>query len=167
MVREIDRFTVRRATPADSAGILACLASAFEPYRDRYTSPAFADTVLTPATLAERLSSMAVFVAVDSADQVVGTIAGRMVEAGEGQLRGMAVRPEWQGTGVAREILSTVERHLRAAGCSRITLGTVECLRGARRFYEKNGYRLSGQARDFFGMQLEEHVKQLVGTESN
>jgi GNAT superfamily N-acetyltransferase len=162
MARRIDRFTVRPATPADSASILACLESAFEPYRDRYTAQAFLDTVLTPATLAERFASMAVFVAVDSADQVVGTIAGRVLEAGQGHLRGMAVRPGWQGTGVARELLSTVERHLREAGCSRITLGTVECLQAARRFYEKNGYRLSGQGRDFFGMQLEEHLKQLV-----
>jgi GNAT superfamily N-acetyltransferase len=162
MARRWQRFTVRPAMPADSAGVLACIASAFEPYRDRYTPQAFLDTVLTPATLAQRFSSMVVFVAIDRAGEVVGTIAGQFLEAGEGHLRGMAVHPRWHGAGVGRELLSAVERHLRDAGCSHITLGTVECLQRARHFYEKNGYRPSGRAKDFFGMQLNEHVKELV-----
>jgi hypothetical protein len=103
MARRIDRFTVRPATPADSASILACLESAFEPYRDRYTAQAFLDTVLTPATLAERFASMAVFVAVDSADQVVGTIAGRVRRPGRGICAGWRSAPggrapEWHGS---------------------------------------------------------------------
>jgi GNAT superfamily N-acetyltransferase len=162
MARKKNRFTVRPATPVDSAGVLGCLASAFEAYRDHYTAQAYLDTVLTPASLAERFASMAVFVAVDPAGEVVGTVAGQVLGAGEGHLRGMAVRPEWHGARVSQELLSAVERHLQEAGCSRVTLGTVECLERARRFYENNGYRLSGRAKDFFGMQLEEHVKQLV-----
>jgi GNAT superfamily N-acetyltransferase len=148
--------------PVDSAGVLACMASSFEPYRDRYTAQAFLDTVLTPASLAERFASMVIFVALDPAGAIMGTIGGQVLDAGEGHLRGMAVHPHWHAAGVGGELLSAVERHLREAGCSHITLGTVECLQRARHFYEKNGYRLSGRAKDFFGMQLEEHVKELV-----
>jgi GNAT superfamily N-acetyltransferase len=159
MASRKNRFTIRRATPVDSVGVLACMASAFEPYRDRYTAQAFLDTVLTPATLAERFASMVIFVAIDPAGEVAGTVAGEVLDGRKGHLRGMAVRPELHAAGVGRELLSTVERHLREAGCSRITLDTVECLQRARHFYEKNGYRLSGRARDFFGMELQEHVK--------
>jgi hypothetical protein len=38
---------------------------------------------------------------------------------------------------------------------------TTEPLRKAIRFYEKNGYRATGQIRDFFGMPLFEYIKNL------
>jgi predicted N-acetyltransferase YhbS len=94
-------FSVRRARPEDAASLLDCLRAAFEPYRALYTPAAFADTVLTPGTLGERLATMAVFVAATASGEVVGTVACQVVGVGEGHLRGMAVRPSWQGRGVA------------------------------------------------------------------
>ena len=69
------RIVIRPATADDSRGILECLASAFEPYRARYTPGAYLDTVLTSETIAQRLESMQVFVAITADDQIVGTIA--------------------------------------------------------------------------------------------
>ena len=56
-------------------GILECLQDAFEAYRDSYTRDAFIDTVLTPETLRQRLVTMCVFVAVNQAREIVGTVA--------------------------------------------------------------------------------------------
>jgi len=157
-------FSVRRATPADAAKVLDCLRTAFEPYRELYTSAAYGDTVLTPAAVGHRLATMAVFVAATAGGEVVGTVACDRVGKGEGHLRGMAVRPSWQGRGVAEELLGAAEAELRRAGCGRVSLGTTGPLGRAVRFYEAHGFRASGTVSDFFGMELFEYVRDLGAT---
>jgi|SRR5579871_1460527 len=156
----VDDYFIRNATAEDAPGILKCLATAFEPYRTRYTPGAWLDTVLNSETIQERLASMRLFVAV-SAEGVVGTIACATVTEDEGHLRGMAVLPAWQGRGVAEALLRTAEAELLSRRCARITLDTTDPLERAMRFYEKHGYRRSGKVTDFFAMPLHEYVKQV------
>ena len=152
---------IRKATNEDAPGILACLRGAFEEFRGRYSADAFLDTVLTPETLRERLEKMSVFVAVNSANQIVGTIACNVVSSGEGHLRGMAVLPSVRGAGMAAELLRRAEAELLSSKCTRVALDTTEPLQRAMRFYEKHGYRRSGKVSDFFGMPLIEYQKEL------
>jgi len=154
--------SIRRATPADAGRILDCLQAAFEPYRGRYTPDAFRDTVLTPVTIQLRLATMAVFVAVAPSGEIVGTIGCGVISPEEGHIRGMAVRPEWQGSGLAGQLLQAAESELRAQSCQRATLDTTQPLERAMSFYEKNGYRRSGNVNDFFGMPLVEYVKPML-----
>lgn len=156
---ESNRFSIRAATLIDADGVLNCLHSAFREFRRSYTTAAFLDTVLTPETLCKRLEAMHVFVAVDEADQVVGTIACQVVGKNEGHIRGMAVIPGWQGTGVARQLLRTAESHLQQSECTRVSLDTTTPLQRAIRFYERNGFRRSEIVTDFFGMPLFEYIK--------
>jgi len=104
---------------------------------------------------------MSVFVAVDEAGEVVGTIGRSVVNDDEGHIRGMAVDPRYQGSGVAVRLLEAVEAELRDRGCSRVSLDTTAPLERAVRFYERNGFRASGKVVDFFGMPLFEYVKRL------
>ena len=157
---EKGQLSVRRATANDAEAILECLALAFEPFRDEYTPEGFRDTTLTLETLHERLKKMTLFVAQASSGEIVGTIGGS-VHHHSGHLRGMAVRPEWQGRGVAEELLGAVEDELQGQGCLQITLNTTRPLQRAMRFYEKHGYRATGKVKDFFGMPLFEYAKQL------
>ena len=155
------RFSIRFATSADLSGILECLRAAFASYQSSYTQPGYADTVLTKKTLNRRLQFMSIFVAVDESGEIIGTIGCNAVGEGEGHLRGMAVRPEWQGAGVAGQLLKSAEAELRRIGCDRITLDTTAPLQRAVRFYERNGYRATGKVTDFFGMPLYEYAKRL------
>jgi GNAT superfamily N-acetyltransferase len=159
MVKRAAACWIRPALAADQAGVLRCLEVAFEPYRGDYTAQAFADTVLDSAGYLERLRGMHVLVA-DSLPEIVGTVAGE-VTGTRGHLRGMAVLAEWKGTGLAARLLSTIETWLRAQGCTRVALHTTHPLKAAICFYEKAGYRYSGNTADFFGMPLLEYVKQL------
>ena len=155
-------FSVREATPDDVPGILACLGAAFEPYRPSYAPAAFADTVLDPATLRERLAVMTLFVAIDDSGTVVGTIGYRLMDEGtRGHVRGMAVLPEWKGSGLAAALMSSVEHALRTKACRRMTLSSVAPLQRAIAFYERRGFRPTGNARDFFGMCLVEYAMPL------
>jgi ribosomal protein S18 acetylase RimI-like enzyme len=158
-------FAIRRARPEDKAAVLDCLRTAFEPYRMLYTPAAFDDTVLTPDTVAERFATMAVLVAATASGEVVGTVACRLVGVGEGHLRGMAVRPSWQGRGVAEELLAAAEAELRRAGCCRVSLDTTRPLGRAIRFYEARGFRATGTVSDFFGMELFGYAKGLGPTD--
>lgn len=152
-------ISIRKARSEDAPGILACLREAFEEFRERYTPEAYVDTVLTPLALRERLEKMSIFVAVNSANQIVGTIACNVVGAEEGHLRGMAVLPSMRGSGIAAKLLSHAEAELRSHKCTRVTLDTTEPLERAMRFYEKHAYRRSGKVSDFFGMRLTEYEK--------
>lgn len=154
-----NQFSIRRATLADSEGILECLQEAFEPYRKNYTELAYLDTVLTPETLRMRFSEMQVLVATDVANRVVGTIAYK-VSHREGHIRGMAVRPRFQGLGVARALLTQAESDLRELQCRTITLDTTRPLQRAISFYERSGFRRTGEVSPFFGMELFEYRKQ-------
>jgi ribosomal protein S18 acetylase RimI-like enzyme len=159
---DTQQFSIRRATAADVAGILACLGSAFAPFRAQYTPDAYADTVLNEQTIRRRMMSMSVFVAVAAGGQIVGTIGCQALSSEEGHLRGMAVRPESQGQSVSTQLLNAAESELRKKKCARITLDTTEPLERAMHFYEKNGYQRSGKVTDFFGMPLFEYAKILA-----
>jgi len=151
--------SIREATSADACGILACLAAAFEVYRDRYTPAAFADTILNSETIHGRLQAMTVFVATAESGEIVGTIACSVVNPEEGHIRGMAILPSAQGTGVAARLLTHAEAHFREQNCKRISLDTTAPLERAIRFYERSGFSPSGKVQDFFGMPLNEYVK--------
>lgn len=154
-------FTIRAATAGDTEGILACLREAFEPFRARYTPGAWLDTVLTPETLRARFAEMTVLVATDPGGAVIGTISHLRLSPDEGHVRGMAVRPGWQGRGVAQALLESAEEGIRRDGCARVSLDTTEPLRRAIRFYERNGFTPTGRISEFFDMPLFEYVKSL------
>jgi len=153
--------TIRRATLHDMDAVLECLRSAFAPYEKHYTAVAFQDTTLTRDSYPRRLNEMMVLVALDDSGSVVGTIACNVMGNGEGHLRGMAVLPNCQGSGIANQLLVCAESELAQRGCSHVTLDTTEPPQRAMRFYERHSYRRSGKIGDFFGMPLIEYVKEL------
>lgn len=157
-----DKISIRRATVHDADGILECLHSAFAPYRRNYSAAGYEDTTLTRDSLLQRLNRMSVLVALDRSGFVVGTIAYGAIGQREGHLRGMAVRPGYQSSGIADRLLQRAEAEIERMHCSRVTLDTTEPLQRAVRFYERHGYRRSGKIGSFFGMPLIEYVKELT-----
>jgi ribosomal protein S18 acetylase RimI-like enzyme len=151
---------IRTAVISDAPRVAACLEEEFAPYRDLYVPEAHADTVPGIDGILRRLASMRVLVAVTS-KQVAGTIAGELNERSEGHLRGMAVLTQWQGSGIASQLLMSIEDYLRAQSCSRVTLDTTLPPQRAIRFYQSHGYRHTGVIGDFFGMPLYEYAKDL------
>jgi ribosomal protein S18 acetylase RimI-like enzyme len=156
-----DIITIRRAQVEEVESIVECLESAFEPFRSQYTRDAFRDTVLSSEAIRERMVQMTVYVAIATEREVVGTVASAL-EGEDGHLRGMAVRPAWQGRRIADQLLLVAEKDLLAGGCVRITLDTTVPLQRAIGFYQRNGFVPSGRVTDFFGMPLYEYVKPLI-----
>ena len=160
MAMRDEPFQIRQAVLQDSDQILACLQAAFAPYKQLYTAAAFADTVLDSLAIKSRLQQMHVLAATLQ-DQIIGTVSGAARADGEGHLRGMAVLPEYQSSGVAKDLLAATEHWLKENGCNRVTLDTTLPLDRAMKFYEKHGYERSGRITDFFGMTLIEYAKKI------
>lgn len=154
-------FTVRPAEELDIPSMLDCLSAAFEPFRESYTREAYLHTTLNEELGRERLASMHVLIAIDTGQRVLGTLTWHLKGESWGHLRGMAVLPEFQGTGVAQALLDRALAALRQEGCHRVTLRTTEPLARAVRFYEKNGFRDSGIRADFHGMTVTERIRLL------
>ncbi len=58
---------------------------------------------------------------------------------------GIGVLSAWHGTGVAQQLLNTVEEIAAAHGIMRLELTVMTANKRAIRFYEKQGYRHEGQ----------------------
>lgn len=162
MTISLSDVALRQASSQDAAGVVACLADAFEPYRDSYTPDAFQDTVPTIQQFALRMRSMSVLIAEHTHGEVVGTIGYQVLDDGDGHLRGMGVLPAYKGNGIASRLPLAAEDNLRKLGCIRVTLDTTNALQRAQRFYRRHGYEQTGVVRDFFGMPLFEFAKPLV-----
>ena len=102
---------------------------------------------------------MTILIALTDDDELVGTVACSAGDAARGHIRGMAVRPAWQGLGVAKALLDEAVEALRLRQCTTVTLDTTLPLRRAIGFYESNMFRATGYIADFFGMPLHEYAR--------
>jgi GNAT superfamily N-acetyltransferase len=80
--------------------------------------------------------------AMDAQQQVVGTIALIRFQKDAGAIRKMFVKKEFRGKefGVASRLLGMLIGHSRENGIKDLYLGTVDVMKAALRFYEKNGF---------------------------
>ncbi len=74
--------------------------------------------------------------------RLVGTIALIAIDGKAGALRKMFVRKEFRGRelGIAQQLLDELLAFCREHDINAIYLGTVDMLKAAHRFYEKNGF---------------------------
>ena len=77
--------------------------------------------------------------------ELVGTIALIDIGNGMGAIRKMFVRHDWRGKekNVARDLLNILESWALQHTIAKLYLGTVEQLKAAQRFYEREGFTLT------------------------
>lgn len=73
---------------------------------------------------------------------VIGTVGLVDLGGGQGCLQKMYLRSDFRGTGAALRLLNTVIGCADNHQITEISLGTHSEQRAARRFYEKNGFRM-------------------------
>jgi GNAT superfamily N-acetyltransferase len=85
------------------------------------------------------------FWVVEAPEGLVGMGAVERIDAETGRIRRMRVTERWRRQGVAQALVETAERFCREGGFRRIILDTMAQQVEARRLYEKNGFRRTGE----------------------
>jgi N-acetylglutamate synthase-like GNAT family acetyltransferase len=155
-------FKIRKANPQDAKNIHEVIFSAFEEYRNYYSSEGFEDTVMSEELVLKRMKFMTIYVAVDKKGKIIGTIGWQRISEEEGHVRGMAVLPEWWGSNSpASALLHIVEKDAFINKCQYLTLDTTAILKRAQNFYTKHKFKETGKTGDFFGSKIYEYIKYL------
>lgn len=99
----------------------------------------------------EMIRTAAIFIATVEG-QVVGVVAGlRRDSPRDRGLGAMWVAPRWRGRGVAGTLVAAVVAWSRSEGAATVGLWVPGDNARARRFYERQGFRITGRRRPFPG----------------
>ncbi|MEA2494390.1 MAG: hypothetical protein QOJ29_2301 [Thermoleophilaceae bacterium] len=106
-----------------------------------------------------------------SAEQIVGVVSlsmttgadARVPDPGTVYLWQMFVSPAWQGSGLAGALMDRLLEEARSRGYHRIVLWTPAGAAQARRFYEREGFELTGEEDpdSSFGLPLVQYGRQI------
>jgi ribosomal protein S18 acetylase RimI-like enzyme len=136
--------TIVEAAPGHHAGVQELLRAAYSAYAT--TMPAEVFPVYFADVLDVTADDATLLVALEDG-AVVGTArlqlrpASLDLPAGAAYVRGVAVRPDRVGAGVARALMRSCTERARAAGAESMWLHTAPFMRAAIRLYEGLGYR--------------------------
>ncbi|MDZ7804470.1 GNAT family N-acetyltransferase [Thiohalophilus sp.] len=97
---------------------------------------------------------------IDDAQQVRAVGRLHALEAGTGQLRYMAVDPDYRGQGLGKQILSALEEAARAQGLQQLILHAREPVVD---FYRRQGYALLDQSHTLFGEIVHYEMSKTLG----
>ncbi len=100
---------------------------------------------------------------------LVGLIEGRVVAMGGirrtsetvGEVRRIRIDPQFQGRGLGKSMMRSLEARARRAGFCRLTLDTTAKQEPARRLFEKCGFRESGMTESPDGSEIILYEKDL------
>jgi ribosomal protein S18 acetylase RimI-like enzyme len=139
-------LTIRPSTPADGTRI------------DELAAYFWNEIVVHCFGHSHQLDTLPAHVACDG-DEIVGA-ASYALEKDAVNLAALLVLPQWQGHGVARELIAQVIETARAEGASRIIVATANDNPLALAFYQRLGFVITGI---LVGREMEIHGRVDVG----
>jgi GNAT superfamily N-acetyltransferase len=99
--------------------------------------PELAESEPGPPPSADDMTAF--YVAFDG-DHAVATGGLRGIDAEHGEIKRMYVDPGYRGSGVASQIMRTLEDDARSRGWARLVLETGDRMLAAQRFYTREGF---------------------------
>ena len=136
---------LRAAHPADAPAIADAIRAAFEPYRGRLT-PTPSALSETAGSIGARLGAGQGFVA-EAAERIVGCVLTQFSSPTDLYVGRLAVVPDRQRLGVARQLMQRAEGFARAQGCTAMSLGVRIALKENIAFFERLGFRFHSAER--------------------
>jgi len=134
---------IRQAICQDALALAKVLYESFVEFEALYTRQGFAATILNAEQILVRMREGPVWLACRE-DKVCGTVVA-VLKGDALYMRGMAVLPCARGFGVGARLLEQVEKWASDQGCRRIFFSTTPFLTAAIQFYEKFGFRRTGE----------------------
>lgn len=130
---------IRRATPDDAAALHELMRAAFGPFEPQYTPACFDATIIDAPRFQQRMAEGPVWLA-EVNGEVVGTIGAKLDARGL-YVRGMAVHPEAQRTGLGRQLLDVCADYGRRHGAKAMWLSTTTFLDASAALYQSYGMK--------------------------
>lgn len=164
--RREGRVLIREARLEDVETIHEILTTAFWGLRDRgYSHRALEAAIVPPEEIARRIGQGGCVLVAEADRLIVGTVTG-LEEHEALHVCSLAVRPDWQGQEIARQLMEALENVARQRGCHKLWLQTAWAMTEAIALYERLGYRREGyQPRQFYGEDFVMFGKVLEGKE--
>ncbi|HEX8389434.1 MAG TPA: GNAT family N-acetyltransferase [Sphingomonas sp.] len=146
--------SIRRAAPADANALHALIEGAYrgDSARRGWTHEADllggqrTDLDALGAMLGEPAERMLV---AERAGALVGCVAIRDLGDGTAYLGMLTVDPESQAGGLGRRLVAAAEEEARAFGAARVEMTVISRRAELVAWYERRGYRLTGERRPF------------------
>jgi ribosomal protein S18 acetylase RimI-like enzyme len=132
-----EHVEIRPYEPEDQPGFAQLVATVLAEYGFSV------DPILEADLEHPEISYQGVWVAIDD-DHLVGSIAIRLLDDGQAQLKRMYLQPEHRGRGLGRTLLSHAIHWARDRGCQAIVLDTSTAMTAAQRLYESAGFSRTG-----------------------
>ena len=133
-------YQIRRAGPADDAGVARELAAYFRFLGEEVDSAGLDHDVADWQTEYDGAAGVMLIV-IDPADRVVGTAAVRRLAPDVTELKRMWLRPDHRGRGVAARLMDRVLEEARALGGRVLRLDSEARLEAAVRLYRRYGFQ--------------------------
>jgi GNAT superfamily N-acetyltransferase len=169
-----DGIQTRRVRGADRTAVVEFVLTAIDAYRE--WAPHWTPVPPSPEMRA-RLDGLyddderAWALMALAADEIIGLVSlavttgadARVPDPGTVYLWHMFVRPDWQGSGLAGALMDRVFEEARRRGYARMVLWTPAGAKQARRFYEREGWELTGEEdpESKFGLPLVQYGRDL------
>ena len=156
-----NNLKIRKGEYCDRKDIHIVLLEAFKSYKKYYTSKAFNATILTPAKIKNRLKKKDTIVLVILHNKaIVGTVTLLCIE-NILSIMSMAVKPDFQGTGIGRYILEEIIKYAEERHIKVIVLESFLPLTKAMNLYNHFGFIETGNKRNFYGIEIVEMKKEM------
>jgi RimJ/RimL family protein N-acetyltransferase len=139
-------FNIRRAVIGDEAILRSLRLQALTDSPSAFSTTYEREAARTTEDWQRWMSPSVTFL-VEAGGQARGLVSGShdADEPGVVLLRAMWVHPQLRGTGAARALVSSVKAWAVEGGASEVRLDVVENNLGARRCYERAGFRPTGR----------------------
>ena len=147
---------IRKCTDDDIPALYAIINDAAQAYKGVIPADRWHEPYMPMDELSQEIRDGVQFWGYESDGELIG-VMGMQDKGDVALIRHAYVKTARRNRGVGTNLL----RHLERMTTKPILIGTWADATWAIRFYEKNGYRLSGKVTDFFGMPLYEYVKPL------
>ena len=148
----MEEIIIRQASIEDSKVIHQVLAKAFRGLREReYKHRAIDAAISSAEEINERINKGGYVIVAEVCGEIAGTATG-LVEHEALHVCSVAVDPDWQGRGIARVLMETMENIAQKQGCHKIWLQTAWVMTEAIALYTRMGYQQEGYLpRHFYG----------------
>jgi ribosomal protein S18 acetylase RimI-like enzyme len=158
-------YTIRRATPGDSAAINDLCVAAYREF-EAVVGAANWQQMRETLSRAADLSSLGEFILAEDATGLLGVVLyvppgksdGHNTPRERASIRMLAVSPGGRGRGIGRRLTQECIDRASRDGAGAIGLATAEIMRVARPMYERMGFKKEAELGTRFGVEQARYV---------